>query len=54
MMEPLFCMRQLVKKYRENKRQLCMVFIDLEKAYNRVTTLCVEVQLMKKSFKNVY
>jgi len=35
-MEPLFCVRQLVEKYMENNKKLCMVFIDLEKAYDRV------------------
>lgn len=29
-MEPLSCVRQLVKKYREKRKKLCMMFIDLE------------------------
>lgn len=32
-MEPMFCVRQVMEKYREKKRKLCMIFIDLEKAY---------------------
>jgi len=35
-MEPLFCVRKLVEKFSEKNKKLCMVFIDLEKAYNRV------------------
>ena len=30
-MEPIFCVRQIVEKYREIKKKLCIVFIDLEK-----------------------
>jgi len=29
-------MRQLVEKYRKKKKYLCMVFIDLGKAYDRM------------------
>jgi len=36
-MEPLFCVRQLVEKYREMNEKLCMMFIDLENAYDRVS-----------------
>jgi hypothetical protein len=35
-MEPIFCVKQMVEKYRERKRELFMVFIDLEKAYDRI------------------
>jgi len=35
-MAPIFCTRQIAEKYREKKRKLCMVFIDLEKAYDRI------------------
>ena len=32
----IFCLRQLMEKFRERQRELHMVFIDLEKAYDRV------------------
>lgn len=35
-MEPIFCIAQLKMKYREKKRKLTMVFIDLEKMNGRV------------------
>jgi len=35
-MEPVFCVRQLIEKYREKIKKLHMVFIDLEKVYDRV------------------
>jgi hypothetical protein len=34
-MEPLFCVRQLVEKFKEKKINLCMVFLVLEKTYDR-------------------
>ena len=36
--EAIFLLRCLMDKYREVYKDLHMVFIDLEKAYNRVTT----------------
>lgn len=35
-LESIFRIRQLVGKYRENKKKLFMVYIDLEKAYDKV------------------
>ena len=32
----IYILRQMVEKYREKGRDLHMVFIDLEKAYDRV------------------
>ena len=34
--DEIFCLRQLMEKFREKQRDLNMVFIDLEKAYDRV------------------
>ena len=34
--EPIFILRIRQEKYREKNKELHMVFIDLEKAYNRV------------------
>ena len=34
--EPIFALRMLQEKYREKNKELHMVFVDLEKAYDRV------------------
>jgi hypothetical protein len=36
-METIFLIRQLMERCREQKKDLHMAFIDLEKTYNKVT-----------------
>jgi len=52
-MKPLFCVRQSVEIYREKNKKLCMVFIDLEKADDKVPREVLKWTLMRKGPKNV-
>ena len=36
-MEAIFVMRQLQEKYREKKKRLYCIFVDFEKAFDRVS-----------------
>ena len=36
--DAMFALRMLMEKYRKGQRQLHCVFVDLEKAYDRVST----------------
>ncbi|RWR83605.1 proline--tRNA ligase, chloroplastic/mitochondrial-like protein [Cinnamomum micranthum f. kanehirae] len=42
-MEAIFSLRQLMEKYRAKRKNLHMVFIDLEKAYDRGVPLRIEI-----------
>jgi hypothetical protein len=36
-MEAIFLIRQLMKRYREQKKDMHMIFIDLKNAYDKVS-----------------
>ena len=46
--ETIHLLRQLIERFRERKRNLHLVFIDLEKAYNKVSREVLWWTLMKK------
>ena len=49
-MEAIYLLRRLMERYRKKKKDLHMVFIDLEKVYNRVSSEIIWWVLGKKKW----
>jgi hypothetical protein len=53
-MEVIFLIRQLMERYREQKKDIYMVFIDLEKVYDKVTRNIMWWALQKHKVSTKY
>jgi hypothetical protein len=53
-MEAIFLIRQLMKRCREQKKDMHMIFIDLEKAYDKVTRNVMWWALQKHKVSSKY
>lgn len=53
-MEPIFMVRQMMEKYRRQKKKMHIVFVDLEKAYDKVPREVIWEVLKKRSVDSRY
>ena len=52
--DAIFILRQLQEKYLENDKELYLVFVDLEKAFDRLPRILIESSLRRKGVVECY
>ena len=52
--DAIFILRQFQEKYLENDKELYLVFVDLEKAFDRVPRVLIESSLRRKGVVKCY